>query len=53
MQEILLVILFIGAIIYVARHIYLQNKPGQEGCGPKCGCDSPARQSLLSRAKPK
>ncbi|MDX1627435.1 MAG: hypothetical protein R3345_01980 [Fulvivirga sp.] len=40
MQELLIVILFLGALTYLGILLYKSFK-GDAGCSTNCGCDSP------------
>lgn len=38
MQETLVIILFIGAMAFLAR-TFLKSSKGEAGCGSNCGCE--------------
>ncbi|ELR72253.1 hypothetical protein C900_01807 [Fulvivirga imtechensis AK7] len=39
MQEVLIIILFLGALAYLGNMLYKQTR-GNSGCSSNCGCDS-------------
>lgn len=48
MQEVFIIILFLGALAYLGNMLYKQTK-GDSGCSKNCGCDSPINN--LNKAK--
>ena len=53
MQDIILIILFLGAVGFLVRKFYLQYQQRDSGCGSSCGCDSAAKQHPMASIKPR
>ena len=47
-QQIIIGLLFLGALIYLGNLLYKHFK-GDAGCSKGCGCDSPVHQMQKSR----
>ncbi|WP_143092675.1 FeoB-associated Cys-rich membrane protein [Arsenicibacter rosenii] len=37
-QELLILLLFLGALVYLGQRVYRLLSPKQTGCGKGCGC---------------
>jgi hypothetical protein len=47
MQELLVIILFLGALVFLGRHLYRQYSGSDDSCGPQCGCET---KSVIKKA---
>ncbi len=55
MQDFLVIILFVGALVFLGRHIYRQYRATGDSCGPQCGCETKSafKKAVEQTATPK
>ncbi|WP_018621440.1 FeoB-associated Cys-rich membrane protein [Spirosoma luteum] len=47
MQELIILLVFVAALVYLGRRLYGSFAKKQAGCGKGCGCATEAKSSSL------